>query len=129
MVYESWEGSHNVLVAQVLTDLRRLPILEVVEERLRALLGAADPRLAPAVAKELDAALDDVRRSAADEDVGRWHFREVLDRLGTVAEVVHLAAAGRDDLAGQLLSELVPVRPGDDPGLVGRVDAIVAGLG
>ncbi len=129
MVFESWEGSHNVLVAQVLTDLRRLPILEVVDARLRTLLGGADPRLAPAVAKELDAALGDVRRSAADEEFGRWHFRQVLDRLGTVAEVVHLAAAGRDDLAGQLLAELDPVRPGDDPGLVDRVDAIVAGLG
>ena len=30
IVYESWEGTHNVLVNQVLNDLRRLPIVEEV---------------------------------------------------------------------------------------------------
>ena len=38
IVYESWEGTHNVLVAQVLADLHRMPIVDVVGERVGKVL-------------------------------------------------------------------------------------------
>jgi alkylation response protein AidB-like acyl-CoA dehydrogenase len=49
IVYESWEGAHNVLVAQVLNDCRRLPVLNSVSNRFDALTsGAEDTGFDPA---------------------------------------------------------------------------------
>ena len=37
IVFESWEGTHNVLCAQVLRDLTRLDAVDLVLERVRAI--------------------------------------------------------------------------------------------
>ncbi len=103
MVYESWEGSHNVLVAQVLNDLRRLPVLEVIADRLHDQLdGAHDHDLAASVTKGLDEAFDGARRSMADAAFGMWQFRSILDRIGLLAETVFLIGAGEEPLARHL---------------------------
>ena len=47
IVYESWEGTHNVLVAQVLTDLNRLPIVDVVGGAHRQAPAARARRRSP----------------------------------------------------------------------------------
>ena len=39
IVFESWEGTHNVLVAQVLRDLARMDALELVHERVGEIDG------------------------------------------------------------------------------------------
>ena len=65
IVFESWEGTHNVLCAQALRDLARFDALEVVVERTAA------PR-------ELAARL---RRCLDDADHGALHFRRSLDGL------------------------------------------------
>jgi acyl-CoA dehydrogenase len=65
IVFESWEGTHNVLCAQVLRDLARFDALDLALERA----GASD---------ELAAR---VRRSVAEPEWGALHFRRQLDEL------------------------------------------------
>ena len=129
MVYESWEGSHNVLVAQVLTDLRRLPILDEVERWLRGLVGSvADDSLAAQLGEAIDAALGATRTCMADAVVGAWRFRDVVGRIGLLAETCLLAVSGDDAMSRHLVAtRLTPgSRPEDDPDLVDRVEAVLA---
>ncbi len=132
MVYESWEGSHNVLVAQVLNDLRRLPVLEVVADRLHHHLdGSHDQDLAASVTKGLDEALDGARRSMADATFGMWQFRSILDRIGLLAETVFLVGAGDDALARHLFlgcsgNMADHGRATDVAELSGRIEAVLA---
>jgi len=134
MVYESWEGSHNVLVAQVLNDLRRLPVLEVVADRLHHQLdGAHDHGLAASVTKALDEALDGARRSMADATFGMWQFRSILDRIGLLAETVFLVGAGDEPLARHLFLECSGDigergRATDVAELSERIGAVLAGM-
>jgi acyl-CoA dehydrogenase len=65
IVFESWEGTHNVLCAQVLRDLQRLDAVELVVDRSGA-------------SAELAARL---RRSVDDPAFGALHFRRQLDGL------------------------------------------------
>ena len=132
MVYESWEGSHNVLVVQVLNDLRRLPILEAVAAWLASLVGAVDDAgRATRLATELDGVLAAAQRCADDAEYGAWHFRDVVDRIGVLAEVALLAADGEDALSGHLLEFLLDTgaRTGHDAGYPARVDAASAPWG
>lgn len=130
IVYESWEGTHNVLVAQVLNDLRRLPILDVVGERLGGLLSEAGDRpLASALRLHLETALADAALAAGDPAFGEWHFRGILDRLGIVAEAAYLLDAGEEDLATHLVRLRLEPEPATiDPSLPDRVDAIAKAL-
>ena len=127
IVYESWEGTHNVLVAQVLNDLRRLGLIDVVEARLqRRLAAAGDGALARALSAGLAEAFADARRAVADPEFGDWHFRAVLDRLGVLAEAVALLGAGEELAAAQLAGPVTPgYRPERDVALARRVDALV----
>ena len=132
MVYESWEGSHNVLVAQVVNDLRRLPILEAVGGWLHGVVGeVGDVGLSGQLATGLDRALASVRRCAEDPVAGAWHAREVVDRIGVLAEAALLAAAGDHALARHLLEgRVLPgTWPGDDPGVAERVEAVLDAMG
>jgi acyl-CoA dehydrogenase len=65
IVFESWEGTHNVLCAQVLRDLARFDAVELVVERA----GASE---------ELAARL---QRSVAEPEVGALHVRRQLAEL------------------------------------------------
>jgi len=65
IVFESWEGTHNVLCAQVLRDLGRMGAVELAVDRA----GASE---------ELAARL---RRSIEDAAFGALHFRRQLDEL------------------------------------------------
>jgi acyl-CoA dehydrogenase len=65
IVFESWEGTHNVLCAQVLRDLGRMGALDLAVKRA----GASD---------ELATRL---RRSIEDAGFGELHFRRQLDEL------------------------------------------------
>lgn len=105
IVYESWEGTHNVLVAQVLNDMRRLDLMRVVEERLTSMLDAAQTgggAAAAAIARDaLDSALAGSTRSIDDPAHGAAHFRTYLARLMVVTQVATLletaaAASGAD---------------------------------
>jgi acyl-CoA dehydrogenase len=65
IVFESWEGTHNVLCAQALRDLARFDAVDLAAERA----GASD---------ELAARL---RRSVEEPEFGALHGRRQLDEL------------------------------------------------
>jgi acyl-CoA dehydrogenase len=96
IVFESWEGTHNVLCAQVLRDLERLDAVELTVERA----GAGD---------ELAARL---RRSVADPAVGALHFRRQLDQLVRALQVKQLRCTSPDSAA---LIERRHLAPGWSP--------------
>jgi alkylation response protein AidB-like acyl-CoA dehydrogenase len=131
MVYESWEGSHNVLVTQVLNDLRRLPILDVVAGWLTGVTTeSGDTELAGWLVGERDAVLGAAQRCMDDPVYGTWHFRDVVDRVGVLAEAALLAEAGEAALARHLLLLRTPgYRAEDDPTFGARVDAVLDAMG
>jgi acyl-CoA dehydrogenase len=129
IVYESWEGTHNVLVAQVLADLHRLPIVDVVAERIGKLCSASASPVADRAHAELDDALGDLRRSVTDADFGARHFRRVLDRVLVVARVAYLLDGGEHLAADHLLRARVGERPQDDTGYAARVDSLAGAAG
>jgi hypothetical protein len=125
IVYESWEGTHNVLVAQVLADLHRLPIVDVVAERVGKLLGTTASPVVDRAQAALDEALDDTRRAMSDAAFGARHFRGVLDRLTGVVRVAALLDGGEETAADHLLrGRVLGERPDRDPGHADRVDAL-----
>ncbi len=104
IVYESWEGTHNVLAAQVLNDLRRLPILDVVEARLGSCLDDAPAsEVIEALRRRLGEVLESARRCRDDFGFASWHFRGVLDQIGVLAEATYLCSAGELPAATHLL--------------------------
>ena len=125
IVYESWEGTHNVLVAQVLNDCRRLPILDVVGDRLDALASGAG-ELGDMIARVTARSLNDAWRAVGDLEFGAWHFRGLVDRIGVAYEAALLASSGETDLATHLLARDLTGSPNADidAALPGRVDAI-----
>ena len=91
IVFESWEGTHNVLCAQVLRDLVRLDAVDLVLARIRAVAaGAGDVESALAVLEP------DLRRSAADPVYGARHFRRQLDALVRALQTACLLRDGRE---------------------------------
>jgi acyl-CoA dehydrogenase len=97
IVFESWEGTHNVLCEQVLRDLRRLDAVDVALARIRALLPSTDN--AAAVDDALTELEPRIRRSLAAETNGALHFRRQLDLLVRAVQAAALLAeaAGEQD--------------------------------
>jgi alkylation response protein AidB-like acyl-CoA dehydrogenase len=124
MVYESWEGTHNVLAAQVLTDLGRLPILSVIEERVAKIHARSTLPIVDELATLWQTALADASRAVADTDYGAWCFREILNRITELYTCAHLLDAGESVAAEHLLRTRISA--GADPGLTKRVDALVS---
>jgi acyl-CoA dehydrogenase len=111
IVFESWEGTHNVLCAQALRDLARLEAVDLVVERS----GASE---------ELAARL---RRSAADPEFGALHFRRQLDELVRSLQVKLLQ--GSDPESTELIRRrhLAPGwNPEEDSDYVDLMDRVLA---
>ncbi len=123
IVYESWEGTHNVLAAQVLNDLRRLPLVAVAKARLAATIGAGE--LASSLAPRLDETVGALERCREDAEFAAWHLRDLLDQLGLLAEAAYLAEAGRTASARHLA---VTSEPGYDATADGDLAARVAAV-
>jgi acyl-CoA dehydrogenase len=96
IVFESWEGTHNVLCAQVLRDLERFDAIELAVERAGA-------------SQELASRL---QRSVAEPEFGALHFRRQLGELVRSLQVKELREAGA---ASADLIERRHVVPGWDP--------------
>ncbi len=137
IVYESWEGAHNVLCAQVLRDCGRLRLLDGVlgwiGQELRTAGGGPD---VDGVATALEALAPRLRRSLADRRHGAVHFRRQLDRLVRVVQASCLLAEATGQPGGPkeevatffVRRHLVPgYDPEDDPGWPGLVDAVLDG--
>lgn len=110
IVFESWEGTHNVLCAQALRDLAKLDAVDLAVERARA----------PA---ELGKRL---RRSLAEPEWGALHGRRQLEVLVRALQVSTLQTDG-EEAAAELL-ERRHLTTGYDPeadraypDLIGRV--------
>jgi acyl-CoA dehydrogenase len=107
IVFESWEGTHNVLCAQVARDLERYGTLDLVLSRARGIDDRVD--------HALDQVGDELRK------VDSLHFRRHLDRYVRALQVALLLRQGEEDLG-----ELHYIRhfgsPEDDPGYRGLVD-------
>jgi acyl-CoA dehydrogenase len=74
IVFESWEGTHNVLCAQVLRDLARFDAVDFAVDRS----GASEQ-----LARRL-------RRAVAEPEVGALHFRRQLGELVRTLQVNEL---------------------------------------
>jgi acyl-CoA dehydrogenase len=97
IVYESWEGTHNVLCAQVLRDGVRLGVLDRFVAWVRGELASSSSPEADRVAGALDALEGRLRRSLDDPASGAAHFRGQLERLTRAAQAACLlteAASG-----------------------------------
>jgi acyl-CoA dehydrogenase len=121
IVYESWEGTHNVIAQQVLNDCARLDLLGVVDARLVTLCTG------DRVADAAKLALADAHRALDDPVWGALHFRAVLDRIARVLAVASLFAGGEDAAGAFLLAPLEPgYRAADDAALPDRIAAVLS---
>jgi alkylation response protein AidB-like acyl-CoA dehydrogenase len=140
MVFESWEGTHNVLCAQVHRDCVRFGLLDNVLRWVRDELSSAGESAgvdARAVAGALEELEPRLRRSLADGDHAAAHFRRQLDRLMRAVQAACLLseAAVDDGDAGKTAAASLFVRrhlvpghdPEDDAGWRGLVDEALAG--
>ena len=112
IVFESWEGTHNVLCAQVLRDLAKLDAVDLAVERAQA----------PA---ELGLRL---RRSLTEPEWGALHARRQLDGLVRWLQVACLRA-GAEEAAADLIERrhLTPgYEPEADRGYEALIDRVLA---
>jgi alkylation response protein AidB-like acyl-CoA dehydrogenase len=96
IVFESWEGAHNVLCAQVLRDLARFGAVDLAIER-----ATAPPEVAAGL-----------RRAVSDPEWGALHGRRQLDRL---VRAVQVAALRESEPASAELLERRHLTPGWQP--------------
>ena len=147
IVFESWEGAHNVLCAQVRRDMQAMaPLDEVIGElhdRLAAVPdGDAALRTEAGHARTALANLQPrLQRSLGDEAFGERHFRRQLEALVRTVQVVCLlqeaavsaarwpaAAAAKVAAAGLLFRRHLwaSYEVEADPGHDARVAAVLA---
>ncbi|MCZ7571635.1 MAG: acyl-CoA dehydrogenase family protein [Ardenticatenaceae bacterium] len=112
VVYESWEGSHNVLCVQALRDMSRYRLDESLLASLRADLDRVTAPPLAALAQELLTCLETTevrlgRVLSADSAYGQAHVRRVLGELAAVVEATYLVA----EADGALARDLPPVAP------------------
>ena len=94
VVYESWEGTHNVLCAQVSRDCTRLGLFEVVVAWVEAELASVvfgDPT---PVAEALRAVTPAFYDALGAGERGAGHFRRVLDRVSRIVQATTLLGEG-----------------------------------
>jgi acyl-CoA dehydrogenase len=111
IVFESWEGTHNVLCAQVLRDLERMDAVELAAER-----AGASEELA-----------DRLRSSVADPASGALYFRRQLDELVRALQVKVLRRT--EPHSAELIERrhlVLGWSPEADPGYPDLVDHLVA---
>lgn len=111
IVFESWEGTHNVLCAQVARDLERYGTLDLVLDRSRG----ADARV--------DAALDSLAGRMRPYDP--LHLRRQLDGLVRAIQGAGLVRAGAPTAELHVRRHLVP---GWDPERDPEYPELVAAL-
>lgn len=101
VVYENWEGTHNVLLAQAQRDIRRYRVHEPFFQAIEAMFGSLDYEelrvegLAQVeiMRGELDGLL------TMDELTGSIFFRPLMDRLTDLYYAACLAVEGRWEMS------------------------------
>jgi alkylation response protein AidB-like acyl-CoA dehydrogenase len=114
IVFESWEGTHNVLCAQVLRDLGRLDAVDVVLERV-ADVDTADLG-------------ERLRASVEDPELGSLHSRRQLETLVRAVQAAALRRLGEDAAAELHVRRHLTPRydPERDPEYPELLDAVLA---
>jgi alkylation response protein AidB-like acyl-CoA dehydrogenase len=142
VVYEQWEGTHNVLAAQVLRDLGRLGtsgiVLDKVSTMLKGVGAAAGGTVAATALTAMEALAGRVARSVDDPAHGLLHFRRQLEQLVRGFQVAHILEvaehASHDGVAAELTAaasflvsrHLDPgYEPEADPGLVSTLESLL----
>lgn len=96
MVYENWEGTHNVLMAQAQRDIRRFGVFEAFDQTVGELFeGLDDEPLATEGTEQmalLKGELEEVL--AMDELTAAIYFRPLMDRVADLYYAGCLAAEG-----------------------------------
>jgi acyl-CoA dehydrogenase len=100
VVYESWEGTHNVLCAQVQRDCTRLNLLDdvaawIVDELSIVTRGETGP-----VEMALDEVTTQLRETIGAGEVAGGRLRRQLDRLARVIQattLLHESSTGGDE--------------------------------
>lgn len=114
VVFESWEGSHNVLCLQALRDMQRYDL----HEQLFAYLGAmVDSVTQPELAMVQDQVLawveqerQQVQRLLHGEPaLQQMHIRRVIDSLAALTQAACLLAEAEWELAQRLSTEKLDV--------------------
>lgn len=138
LVFESWEGAHNVLCAQVHRDCARLGLFDHLLEWLRGVLASAGESADGAtVAVALDALEPRLRHSLSDSAHASAHFRRQLERLTRAVQasclLAEAAEEGPDTQKAAVASlfvrlHLVPDHdPEDDASWRGLMEEVLAG--
>lgn len=96
VVFENWEGTHNVLLAQVQRDMRRYKVHEPFLKAIRSMLNALS---ASELRKEAEDQLETIEAEigevlSMDELTAAIYFRPLMDRLTDLYYVACLATEG-----------------------------------
>lgn len=142
LVFESWEGTHNVLVDQVRRDAIRLGLLDEVIAEIDAALtasGRALPEEAAALRSLLGRLHPRIARSLAESSYGAVHFRRQLTKLTRLLQAARLiveadaeaargGGAGKSDVAAHFVRShlLDAYDPEADEGFSARIARILA---
>jgi alkylation response protein AidB-like acyl-CoA dehydrogenase len=123
IVFESWEGTHNVLCAQVLRDLGRLDAVDLAFGRVSEAARGSDE--IEGILSELEPRL---RKSVADPAFGAQHVRRQLETFVRACQASFLLREGNERAAACVIRRrlLRGYEVESDPGYIGLVDAILA---
>ncbi len=138
VVFEQWEGTHNVLAEQVRRDLVRLGLTGLVFDRIRRTLKTNGHPVTDRAAAALNALEAGIARCLDDDAHGAMHFRDELTKAVRIFQVGLLADAARAAEArtrsGELLAAAAllfdehvatDARPADDAGFAARIAAVL----
>jgi hypothetical protein len=123
IVLESWEGTHNVLCAQVLRDLVRHDLLDEVLEALRRRLDSTCGRDSDLTRVALATVERQLRSSVADPQAAELHFRRRLTGLVHVVQAIGLLRTGEEAAAALFVRRRLV--PGYDPAADAEYPALV----
>ncbi|HYC01131.1 MAG TPA: acyl-CoA dehydrogenase family protein [Candidatus Limnocylindrales bacterium] len=142
-VFESWEGTHNVLCMQVLKDSAKLALLPNVYDEITTVLESLENAELRAEVPPLVETLSDLggrmTRSLTVPEYGATHFRRQLTEMSRLFQASRLLwEADREIALGNGSSKtavaqlfirrhLLPAyRPDADPAWNSRIDAVLA---
>ncbi|RME81898.1 MAG: hypothetical protein D6775_12300, partial [Caldilineae bacterium] len=106
-VFESWEGSHNVLCLQALRDMQKYRLHEYLFDYLDTLLADITAHSLYDMRLELTKRMETLRRQIdhllqAEPDFQQTHIRRMVDRLMALVQAVCLLAAAGWELSQAL---------------------------
>jgi len=109
IVYESWEGTHNVLCLQVLRDIAKLGLYQPFTAYVRAWLDrATNPALVSDVSRVREALAATTRMleriGAGGEKFAQAHARRLVDSIANVAQAALLLTEAQWELDHRLPS-------------------------